>query len=167
MKIETRPEERADQREIFAITQAAFNGKRYSNDTEAPIIDQLRKDGDLTISLVAIIAGDIVGHIAFSPAAIGDELNGWYGVGPVSVTPRFQRQGIGQSLMKAGLDKLKAQNANGCVLVGDPNYYGRFGFEGDCGLTYGDTSPYYVQRLAFGRVEPTGEVRFAPAFYKF
>lgn len=167
MKIEIRPEERADQRAIFAITEAAFDGKRYSAGTEAPIIDQLRKDGDLTISLVAIIAGDVVGHIAFSPATIGEAWNSWYGVGPVSVTPRLQRQGIGQSLMKAGLNKLRTRNANGCALIGDPNYYGRFGFEGDCGLTYGDTSSSYVQRLGFGPDEPTGEVRFAPAFYKF
>ncbi|MEO1107282.1 MAG: N-acetyltransferase [Pseudomonadota bacterium] len=167
MKIHVRPEERADQRAVFRITEAAFDGKRYADGTEAPIIDQLRNDGDLSVSLIAVVDGEVVGHVAFSPATIGEASDGWYGVGPVSVAPRFQRQGIGQTLMKAGLDKLRARNAKGCVLIGDPNYYGRFGFEGDCGLTFEAIAPSYVQRLAFGSDAPTGEICFAPAFYKF
>lgn len=166
MKIEIRPEERADQRAIFDITQAAFDGKPYADGTEAPIIDQLRKDGDLSISLVALVESDVVGHVAFSPATIGEASNSWYGVGPVSVTPSLQRRGIGQVLMNSGLEKLRARNANGCVLIGDPNYYRRFGFEGDCGLTYEGVAASNVQLLAFGSDAPTGEIRFAPAFYK-
>lgn len=167
MKTEIRPEEWADQTAIFNITEAAFDGKRYADGTEALIIDLLRKDGDLSISLVALVESDVVGHVAFSPATIGEVSNGWFGVGPVSVTPRLQRKGIGQALMNAGLEKLRARNANGCVLIGDPSYYGRFGFEGDCGLTYLGIAPSYVQRLAFKSDAPTGEIRFAPAFYKF
>ncbi|MEP4198044.1 MAG: N-acetyltransferase [Aliishimia sp.] len=167
MKFQIRPEEREDQQAIYTVTEAAFEGKPYADGTEAPIIDELRKDGDLTISLVASVAGKIVGHAAFSPALIGNASSNWYGLGPVSVAPDLQKQGIGQALIKEGLAMLLKQSAAGCLLIGDPNYYSRFGFRGDCGLSYEDLTPSLVQALAFGSSLPSGEVRFAPAFYKF
>ena len=92
------------------------------------IINALRAAGALTISLVAEVGGKVVGHIAFSPVTISDGSHDWYGVGPVSVLPEFQKQGIGKSLIQEGLSLLKAAGAKGCVLVGDPRYYERFGF---------------------------------------
>ena len=127
------------------------------------MIDQLRRDGDLTLSLVAEVDGQIVGHVAFSPATIGDASKDWFGLGPVAVSPDVQKQGIGQRLIKEGLAQLRAQGALGCLLTGDPNYYSRFGFVGDCGITYDGLDATFVQALAFEGSIPKGVGRFAPA----
>ena len=117
--------------DIEAITQvtiAAFKTLPISNHTEQFIINALRGGGALTISLVAEIDGRVVGHIAFSPVTVSDGSIGWYGLGPVSVLPEYQKQGIGKSLIDEGLSLLKELGGQGCTLVGDPNYYKRFGF---------------------------------------
>ena len=88
----------------------------------------LRDSNALSISLVAEIDKKVVGNIAFSPVTISDVSPGWYGLGPVSVLPELHKQGIGKSLMREGLSMLKSMGAKGCVLVGDPGYYERFGF---------------------------------------
>jgi putative acetyltransferase len=80
------------------------------------------------------------------------------------VRPDRQRQGIGQALVHAGLDGLRAMRAHGCVVLGDPAYYGRFGFVSDPGVYYGDVPPEYFQRLSFGGEAPRGEVSFHGAF---
>ena len=92
------------------------------------IINSLRAAHALTVSLVAETDGQVVGHIAFSPVTISDGATGWYGLGPVSVLPEYQQQGIGTSLINTGLSRLKALGGRGCALVGAPNYYQRFGF---------------------------------------
>lgn len=77
MKIHLRPEKPADRRAILEMTQAAFSEKSFSCGTEAPIIDQLRDDGDLSLSLIAMVGDELSGHVAFSPALIGDASDGW------------------------------------------------------------------------------------------
>jgi len=105
--------------------------------------------GNLTLSLVAVMADEIIGHVAFSPATIGNESEGWYALGPISVTPGRQRKGVGSALIKEGLNWLKAHDAKGCVLTGNPDYYGRFGFQSDSLVTYLNTATKYVQWLPF------------------
>lgn len=134
----------------------------FSQGDEADCIDKLRSDGDLTLSLVAMVDGELVGHIAFSPVFLNDEFARWYGLGPVSVAPARQRHGIGTALVNEGLSKLKGRNALGCVLIGDPNYYSRFGFVGDGQLTYRDLAPQLIQWLAFHDQKPAGTLRFSP-----
>ena len=113
---------------IRNLTARAFAGMPYSDGTESAIVDRLREAGTLTLSLVAAMDGAVVGHVAFSPVAISDGSKDWFGLGPISVEPQHQREGIGSALVDAGLSRLKALGARGCVLVGDPGYYGRFGF---------------------------------------
>ncbi|MGR3592364.1 MAG: GNAT family N-acetyltransferase [Limimaricola soesokkakensis] len=156
-----RSETPADVDAIRRLTIAAFEPMRFSDGTEADALDRLRRDGDLTLSLVALEGDEISGHVAFSPAAIGKAREGWFGVGPVSVLPARQGVGIGSALMQAGLTRLSAQGANGCVLIGDPAFYGRFGFISDGALTYKDIPTRHVQWLAFEGDRPEGEVRFS------
>ena len=113
---------------ISEVIIAAFENLAISNHTEQFIVDALRAAHALTISLVAEIDGRVVGHIAFSPITISDGCPNWYGLGPISVLPEYQRQGIGRSLVLEGLSLLKALGGQGCALVGNPNYYQRFGF---------------------------------------
>ena len=133
-KIVIRNETDADVSAIAEVTVAAFKTLEISNHTEQFIIAALRAAGALTISLVAERDGRVVGHIAFSPVAMSDGSPGWYGLGPVSVLPEYQRQGIGGALIQEGLSRLKGLGARGCCLVGHPEYYKRFGFRNTRGL---------------------------------
>lgn len=153
-----------DATSIRRLTDAAFKGVAHSDGTEARIVDALRAAGALTISLVAIDVDEIVGHAAFSPVSINGASCHWYGLGPVSVTPDRQRCGIGQALIRDGLHRLRLTSAAGCVVLGAPAYYGRFGFESDPELYYGDVPQGYFQRLVFTGASPKGEVRYHAGF---
>ncbi|MEM7661172.1 MAG: N-acetyltransferase [Pseudomonadota bacterium] len=159
-----RDETPADVDAISTLTTKAFSSQPHSSGTEAQIIDALRAEGDLTLSLVAVDQGVIVGQITFSPVAISGAHDDWFGLGPVSVQPERQGKGIGASLVLEGLDRLRQIGAKGCVLVGDPAYYGRFGFSGNCGLVYGDLDPIYVQGLVLSPPARTGTIQYADAF---
>lgn len=123
-----RSESAADVYAIRDVTAAAFKTLAISRHTEQFIIAALRAANSLTISLVAEIDGRIVGHIVFSPVTLSDGTSDWYGQGPVSVLPAFQRQGIGKALIAEGLSRLKSLHARGVCLVGHPDYYRKFGF---------------------------------------
>ncbi|MEH6588581.1 MAG: N-acetyltransferase, partial [Halioglobus sp.] len=127
MSINIRLEESSDIQSIHKVTVAAFLHAPHTGHTEQFIVKALRDSGALTISLVAEDSAQIVGHVALSPVTISDGSNGWYGLGPISVIPYEQGKGIGSKLMNAALAELKNLNANGCVLLGDPNFYHRFG----------------------------------------
>ena len=156
-----RPE---DATTIHALTETAFKGRPFSDGTEPKVVDALRAAGALTLSLVATQGGEIVGHVAFSPVTINGESGDWYGLGPVSVWPDRQRTGVGQALIRAGLRRLKSSGAGGCVLLGDPAYYGRFGFENDAGLRHAGGPAWAFQCLTLNGARPSGEVAFHPAF---
>jgi putative acetyltransferase len=162
MKI--RAEADGDVATIRALTSAAFATARHSSGTEAAIIEALRDAGALTLSLVAERLGVIIGHVAFSRVTISGDAGGWFGLGPVSVQPALQRQGVGDALIRDGLARLQGQGAQGCVVLGDPAYYRRFGFESDPGLRYGDVPPAYFQRLRFSGATPHGEVAYHAGF---
>ncbi|WP_184398762.1 GNAT family N-acetyltransferase [Rhizobium sp. BK650] len=149
---------------INELTRVAFEPMPFSNNTEARIVRNLRASGDLTLSLVAEDGGEIVGHVAFSPISVGDIKQGWYGLGPISVKPERQRQGIGRALILNGLDLLRERNATGCALIGNPSVYRGVGFESDGKLTYGDVDKRYVQRIVFQGAPPSGALKFSPAF---
>ena len=128
-RIVIRRETDADVGMIGEVTIAAFKTLEISNHTEQFIIALLRADKALTVSLVAEMDGRIIGHIAFFPVSISDGTRNWYGLGPVSVLPEHQRKGIGTSLIREGLSQLKNLNAQGCCLVGHPDYYKKLGFK--------------------------------------
>ncbi len=164
MTLRIRPEVKSDFEAISEITKAAFENHPHSRQTEQFIIKALRGANALTISLVAEVGEKVVGHIAFSPVTISDGSPGWYGVGPVSVLPELQRQGIGKSLIREGLSLLKAQGAQGCMLVGDPAYYERFGFRNCPALVLQGVPQEYFLVLPFEQFEPRGTVTFHEGF---
>jgi len=164
MKISIRPETTADIHIIGEVTRRAFENHPYSHDTEQFIIDALRENGVLSVSLVAEVGGRVVGHIAFSPVEVSDGSTGWFGLGPIAVSPEFQRRGIGCELMRHGLDALRELQAGGCVLVGEPAFYGRFGFRAEQGLVLEGVPPEYFMSLSFGESNPAGTVAFHASF---
>ena len=127
--ITIRPEAPGDEDTIFALTEAAFADMPFSEGDEQHLIGRLRRDGDLTLSLVAEDAERIVGHIAFSPVTISDGAQQWYGLGPVSVWPELHHRGIGGALIRRGLTDMGVKGAKGVVLLGSNVYYPRFGFQ--------------------------------------
>lgn len=159
-----RGERASDVEAIDRVTRAAFENHPYSRQTEQFIIRALRAAGALALSLVAEEEGRVVGHAAFSPVTISDGSPDWFGAGPLSVLPGLQKQGIGTSLMREGLARLKAAGAGGCVLVGDPAFYGRFGFRSEPGLVHEGVPQQYVLALSLDGSKPQGIVAFHPAF---
>lgn len=159
-----RNETASDIKAIAEVTIAAFMTLPISNHTEQFIINSLRAADALTISLVAEIDGRVVGHIAFSPVTISDGSTGWYGLGPVSVLPDYQKQGIGKSLINKGLSMLKESDGQGCTLVGDPNYYKRFGFRNIPDLVHEGIPQEVFLALPFTEKVPQGIVVFHEGF---
>lgn len=120
-----REEQRGDRHAVREVTREAFE-----QDAEADIVDKLRANGNVTLSLVAEQDGRIVGHILFSPVTI-EAAAGTVtlpGLAPMAVLPAFQRQGIGSRLVERALSLLSTSGHRGVVVLGHPGYYPRFGF---------------------------------------
>lgn len=157
-------EERAEDREAVArIIAAAFSLVPYASGTEARIVERLRDEGAMTLALVAEADGRVVGHVALSLVRI-DGATGWHALGPIAVRPDVQGQGTGSALVREALGRLRDMDAEGCVLVGNPSYYGRFGFAHHAGLMAPPYPDEVVLGLSFGSAPPRGKIAFHPAF---
>src|SRR5690606_32164120 len=151
---------------IYAVTQAAFRDEPHSEHIEGAVIDALRDAGALALSLVAEDAGRVVGQVSFSPVAIAGphgQAVGWYGLGPIAVAPARQGRGIGSLPVAEGLARLRMRGAAGCVVLGEPRFYRRFGFRADPGLVLPDVpAEYFLAQAWPGAV--SGTVRYHAAF---
>ncbi|MDR3566975.1 MAG: N-acetyltransferase [Syntrophobacteraceae bacterium] len=163
-KIVIRNETSGDEAAIAEVIIAAFKTLEISNHTEQFVITALRAAGALTVSLVAEADGKPAGHIAFSPVEMSDGSQDWYGLGPVSVLPEHQRQGIGKSLIREGLSRLRGLNARGCCLVGHPDYYRKLGFENTPGLVFEGVPEEVFLALSFDGHIPQGTMTFHDGF---
>lgn len=167
MTLHIAPETPADFAAIAAINQRAFAGQAHSDQQEHRLVAALRAGGALELSLLATINGEAVGHIAFSKVAIDGQIGGWYGLAPLAVLPPWQRQGIGSALLSAGLQGLRECAAAGCVVLGEPAYYGRFGFAPHPGLPCALPVPaeyFMVLPLSEQARSAQGVVSFHPLF---
>lgn len=162
--LSVRGEHDGDANAIFRLTEAAFLNAPHTSHTEQFIVNALRRHGQLTVSLVAVDGGRIVGHVAISPVTLTGGTAGWHGLGPISVQPKYQGRGIGSWLARTALDQLRNLGARGCVVLGDPAYYGRFGFVHSPGLVLPGVPQEYFQALPFSGDAPQGEVRYHAAF---
>jgi putative acetyltransferase len=164
MKIEIRNETAADVLGIEALTVRAFFNAPHTSHTEQFIVSALRKAGSLTVSLVADAEGTVIGHVAVSPVSISDGAPGWFGLGPISVMPEHQRRGVGSRLTREALRILREHGAAGCVLLGEPEYYSRFGFQVDPNLVLPNVPPGYFQAISFDSSRPRGTISYHEAF---
>ncbi|MGI9235559.1 MAG: GNAT family N-acetyltransferase [Woeseiaceae bacterium] len=164
MQINVRSEISSDIETIYYVTEQAFKGVSYASGDEQDIIERLRASDALSLSLVATVGVAIVGHIALSPTRSTDSSQKWFALGPVSVLPDYQRKGVGSALILQALAEIKEQEATGCILVGDPAYYQRFGFE---------LAPQFSPKREYASVfminrfsteEPTDALSFHQAF---
>lgn len=162
--MQIRSERPGDAGAIHALTREAFAEAPHSSHTEQYIVDALRDAGALAVSLVAEDADGIVGHVAVSPVQLSGGSQGWYGLGPFSVAPERQGQGVGSALMRAAIEALRARGAAGCVVLGDPGYYGRFGFRAEPRLRLAGVPAAYFQALLLEGGWPDAEVEYHAAF---
>ena len=163
--LQFRGEADSDLAAIAAVTQEAFRGRPFAAGDEADVIDRLRAKGALSLSMVAMLDQAIVGQITFSPALCDDAPAPWYALGPVSVVPEYQGQGIGSELIRRGLAELQNKDALGCMLTGNPAYYQRFGFRLAPEHCPENEPREYFMIKPFGSDTPTGLLRFHEAFY--
>ena len=141
----------------------------FPTSSEANLVEQLRSDGDVAASIIALADGEIAGHVLFSRMSVeadGQDLHGW-GLGPVAVVPDRQRTGIGSALVEAGIGRARATGVQIIFVLGEPAYYGRFGFDAKSAAPF--ASPYagaYFQALALASLpQPSvGRADYAPAF---
>ncbi len=164
MNLHIRDERHGDANAIARLTEAAFANAPHSSHTEHFIVAALREAGQLSVSLVALEGEDLVGHVAVSPVTLSSGDADWYGLGPISVRPARQGRGIGSALMAEAIEKLKAMGSAGCVLLGDPGYYARFGFEACGQLVLPGVPAEYFQALPLTDGVPAAEVRYHSAF---
>ena len=162
MKI--RKENPSDAGAIEVVTVAAFQGAAHTSHTEQFIVRALRDSGQLAVSLVADDDGSVIGHVAVSPVAISGGAEGWYGLGPISVVPERQGHGVGSELMGHALTELRKLGAAGCVVLGEPGYYSRFGFKAEPSLVLPDVPPEYFQAIASNGSVPAGIVSYHESF---
>ncbi|CAJ9511290.1 GNAT family N-acetyltransferase [Burkholderia pseudomallei] len=162
-----RGERAGDAAALARVIVAAFADEPQGGQFERRIVDALRADGRLSVSLGAVRDGRLVGHVAFSPVAIGAGGEGWHGLAPLAVWPGCQRQGIGAALVRAGLDALRRAGARGCVVLGEPAYYARFGFGPAGDIVFPQAPPDALMALPFGEHAPcpAGALRYHASFY--
>jgi putative acetyltransferase len=149
---------------VSRVTAAAFLAAPHTSHTEQFIVDALRRAGKLAVSRVATYQDEVIGHVAASPVKINDRDGSWYGLGPVSVLPSYQGRGIGSALIMDTLLVLSSSGAAGCVVLGEPNFYERFGFKCTDALTLPGAPPASFMAVAFDSSMPSGIVSYHEAF---
>jgi putative acetyltransferase len=164
MSLAIRHESPADRVAICDVTRAAFLKAAHASHTEHLIVDALRQAGALSLSLVAETSDDIIGHVAVSPVTISRGAKGWFGLGPLSVLPAYQGHGIGSLLVQEALSVLRQRAAAGCVVLGEPSFYSRFGFKREADLVLPGVPPEYFQAICLYGAVPRGDVRYHDAF---
>lgn len=162
--MQIRKEASSDAGAIEAVTIAAFQSAAHTSHTEQFIVRELRSSGQLTVSLVAEDDGAVIGHVAVSPVAISSGAPSWYGLGPVSVVPACQGRGVGAQLVEQALAELRALGAAGCVVLGEPSYYSRFGFNTEPSLALSGVPAEYFQVISFNGSLPSGTVSYHDSF---
>lgn len=168
--MQIRSETAQDIEAIEQLILAAFDNHPHhapgQATTEHRIVNRLRSEQALALSLVAEEDGQIVAHVGFSPVQINGQASHWLCMAPVSVAPARQNQGIGSALIRQALQTLQdSGKVSGVVVLGDPAYYGRFGFHSKHGFVVPGVPPAYFQALAFAAdTAMQGEIGFHSAF---
>ncbi|WP_199192984.1 GNAT family N-acetyltransferase [Allosphingosinicella deserti] len=159
-----RPAEPRDAAAIRAVHLLAF-----PTPAEAALVDRLERDGDATVSLVADQEGEVIAHLLLSRMRVeGDgRTHRAAGLGPIGVLPPLQRSGLGSNLIRGALAIAEATREELVFVLGEPEYYGRFGFSAETASPF--ASPYagpYLMALAFGDAPrpARGKADYAPAF---
>jgi putative acetyltransferase len=158
-----RPEAAADIAAVRRLLTVAFDGT-----AEATLVDSLRRDGDLTLALVADSAGAVIGHVGFPRLTLVTDGRNIpvRGLAPLAVQADVRRQGIGAKLVKDGLARLRDAGEGLVFVLGDPQYYGRFGFDAPAASEFACAyqGPYFQVLRLTPSAPLSGRVRYPRAF---
>jgi putative acetyltransferase len=165
-----RPARAEDAEAIDSVIHAAFAATEFGHQGEADLVRMIGADGDTLVSLVGERDGAIAGHVMFSRMDV--EADGTplvaAGLAPVSVVPELQGQGIGDALIRAGLEELRAQGVAISLVLGHADYYPRFGYSPDLAARFASpfAGPHFMaMMLDSGAAWPLGgRADYAPAF---
>lgn len=157
----------SDEGLIDRLLRSAFGGK-----AEADLVKSLRGEGFTSWEAVATHQDRVVGHVFFSPITLErdgkDYLQGW-ALAPLAVDPEFQRQGIGSQLVRRGLEAARKAFCPVVLVLGDPRFYGRFGFQSELAQSW--SNPFgqgpYAMAWTFGNPKTlafSARVRYARPF---
>ena len=146
-----RTERPGDMLPVYELVSAAFG-----RPDEAELVNRLRECGAAVVTMVEEEEYEFMGHLMLSPITIDGQEGPWLGLAPVAVHPDWQGQGIGSALVRQALGRLADTGAAGVVLVGDPGFYGRFGFAAVPGLGWPGVPERYVLAVSFGPARPMG-----------
>jgi putative acetyltransferase len=169
VRVNIRPFGSGDAEAVREVHLQAFAGR----EDEAHLVESLHAADAAPVSLVAVdgSSGGVVGHVLFSPVDIdnGGSNIRMVGLAPVGVLPEYQGQGVGSHLIRAGLEACREAAYDAVVLLGEPGYYSRFGFEraSDHGLgnEYGVDHEFQVVKLSSGALAGSGgTVRYRQEF---
>jgi putative acetyltransferase len=165
MSVQIRHECAEDAQAIHDLTARAFAPMPFAGGDEQLLPARFRSANVLALSLVAELGGKVIGQLTLTPAIAADSAPGWFALGPISVDPDYQKHGIGSRMIAAAIGWLKSKNAAGCALVGNPAYYGRFGWRPAPDLTPAGEPAEYYQILPLADAEPKTIISFHPLFY--
>jgi len=154
-----------DVHDIERVLRRAFEDHPHSQQTEHLIVARLRAAGLLTLPHVAIVDDNIAGFSTFSQVSLSSGRDGWYGLGPVAVEPELQGRGIGRTLIEHGLEQLQKLGAVGCVVLGEPAFYQRFGFIQSASMMLEGVPPAYFLTRSFIGAAPVADVSYNSAFF--
>lgn len=164
-----RPARAADAGSIDALVRAAFAGTEFGHQGEAELVRMLGDDGDALVALVAESGGVLAGHVLFSRMDVeadGVTLSA-AGLAPVSVLPARQGEGVGSALIRAGLDALRQQGIAMSFVLGNADYYRRFGYSLDLAARFASpfSGPHFMAMMLDGGEWPLrGRAGYASAF---
>ncbi len=161
--IAIRPEVPADATDVRELLVRAFE-----TSAEAELVDRMRRDGDIVLALVATDAQAVVAHVAFPRLRIENAGREFpvIGLAPLAVSETHRRRGVGAALVRAGLDRLRAQGETLAFVLGDPAYYARFGFALGTAqpFTCVYAGPYFMALRLSDAAPRAGTVRYPAAF---
>jgi putative acetyltransferase len=162
-----RPERLDDAGAIREVLRSSF-----PSEDEATLVDRLRDAGKARVSLVAEVDGLVVGHVLFSPVSVDPSEAGGFGLAPLAVLATHRRAGVGAGLVGEGLAACRREGCPFVVVLGDPGYYGRFGFSTASAIglrnEYGVDREFMVVELTpSGLPTAGGLVRYGPEFSTF
>lgn len=159
-----REERPGDEAAIHDLVRRAFIGRPYADGDEQEVVDRLRADGDLLLSLVAEQDGKIIGQITYSPAVLVNGDQDWVVLGPVAVDPDNQGRGIGRALIEEGEAMMRGRGMAGITVLGNPAIYGRFGFAQNTPMWLAGELGWAFQVKSLSGPIPATEQRYVRAF---
>lgn len=168
VKFRVREARLEDEGAIDEVVARAFQAEPLATGREVEIVQTLRSKKRLRLMMVAELreTGEVVGCLALSPVKMENQATGWFGLGPVAVVPKWQRSGVGSTMIQMTLATLQMEHANGCVVLGEPSFYQRLGFKVLPKLTLPGTPEGYFLALPMDGTNPEGRVFYHATFGK-